>query len=328
MTKDSLHGYVILFKSTKELVATKRIRIYQREKLADRMNFLVPFDLEDFNRQSDEYPDMSQFTCILQYIGVDGTIHAETLQRKRVDGEIVDYEDNDGNVTHMIYELPIDTSFTLLSGDIKLKLNLQYVDYEASTVSESDDVSAPDPEPKQYVINSDDITVTVLPVADYYSIVPDESLSIINQKIADLQAQQEQLEAAAQVYDQSKADSIELRINRYAQELILTSHGKQVGNAIDLNVLGTEISNWTEDGLIKVITDEDEPEPGPEPTPTDEYADNMVLVVDEHERAIYLTHGGKRIGTPIYLDDLGIAISDADEQGLIKVITDESENNG
>lgn len=325
MTKDSLYGYVILLKNTKELVATKRIRIYQREKLADRMNFLVPFDLEDFNRQSSEYPDMSQFTCILQYIGVDGTIHAETLQRKRVNGEIVDYEDNDGNVTHMIYELPIDTSFTLISGDIKLKLNLQYVDYEASTTSENDEVSAPDPEPKQYVINSDDIIVTVLPVADYYSIVPDESLSIINQKIAELQTKQEQLEATAQVYDQGKADSIELHISRDRQCLRLTSHGEPIGEEVDLNTLGDEISTWQQAGMIKVITDEDEPTPPIPPTPSGDYANDIILVVNERERALYLTHNGRKIGTPIYLEDLGIAVSDADPQGLIKVITDDSE---
>ena len=323
MTKDNLHGYVILFKSTKELVATKRIRIYQREKLADRFEILIPYDLEEFNRQSDEYPDMSQFTCILQYIGVDGTIHAETLQRKKVDGEIVDYEDKDGNVTHMIYELPIDTSLTQLSGDLKLKLNLQCIDYEGSTSSESDDESAPEPEPKQYVINSDDIIVTVLPVADYYSVVPDQSLSYINQKIAELESKQKELEATAEVYDRDKADNIELHIDKYSKCLMLTSHGKQVGDVIDLNDLGDAITDWQESGLIKVITDEDEPDPSPEPS--EEYADNIVLVVDEQTRAIYLTHKGKKIGTPIYLDDLGIAVSDADNQGLIKVITDDTE---
>lgn len=323
MTKENLHGYVILFKSTKELIATKRIRIYQREKLADRMNFLVPYDFEDFNRQSDEYPDMSQFTCILQYIGVDGTIHAETLQRKRVDGEIVDYEDNDGNVTHMIYELPIDTSLTLVSGDIKLKLNLQYVDYEASTASESDNVSAPDPEPKQYVINSDDITVTVLPVADYYSIVPDESLSIINQKIAELEAKQKELEATAEVYDQEKADNIILHVDRYGQSLYLTSHGHKVGDEIDLNTLGEEISTWTESGLVKVITEDDDPSPEPEPTPISEKADDIVLVINENTKAIYLLSNGRRIGNPIYLDNLGDAISSYTPDGLIKVVTDD-----
>jgi hypothetical protein len=223
----------------------------------------------------------------------------------------------------MIYELPIDTSLTQLSGDLKLKLNLQCIDYEGSTSSESDDESAPEPEPKQYVINSDDIIVTVLPVADYYSVIPDQSLSYINQKIAELESKQKELEATAEVYDRDKADNIELHIDKYSKCLMLTSHGKQVGDVIDLNDLGDAITDWQESGLIKVITDEDEPDPSPDPS--EEYADNIVLVVDEQTRAIYLTHKGKKIGTPIYLDDLGIAVSDADNQGLIKVITDDNE---
>ena len=51
-----------------------------------------------------------------------------------------------------------------------------------------------------------------------------------------------------------------------------------------------------------------------------------MLAINEQEKALYLTHNGKRIGTPIYLDDLGVAISDADPSGLIKVITDDDNN--
>ena len=326
MTKKDLRGLVVLMKGDKSLVQTKKIRIYQREKLVDMMHFLIPLHYEQWDGSDEEHPDMSVFTVILQYLGADQTIHAETLVRKS-DGQggYDDYVDADENPTHMIYELPIDTSLTTQAGDITMKLNLQYIRYEGGTVSDNDESEAEEPTPVQYVLNTEDTKITILPVADYYSLVPDESLSVINQKIAELDARQREIEATAEVYDQSKADNIELFIDKYNQCIRLTSHGKPIGDEIDLNTLGDAISDWQEAGLIKVITDEDiDPEPGPSPSPSDEYANDIVLVVNERERAIYLTHNGRKIGTPIYLEDLGVAVSDADEQGLIRVVTDDT----
>ena len=252
MTKDSLNGYVILLKNTKELIQTKRIRLYQREKLVDRFHFLVPYDYEDFNRQSTVKPDMSAFTCILQYVTYDGTIHMETLERAKDEtGEIVDYEDADGNVTHMIYELPVDTKFTKFAGNITMKLNLQYTDFEAPSTSPDDTTPAEDPTPIQYVLSSDDTVVTILSVADYYSIIPDESLSEINNKIAELDAKAKELEATAAAYDAEKADNIKL--DTEDQSLYLTANGNQIGDKINLNDLGDSISDDTQSGLVQVI---------------------------------------------------------------------------
>lgn len=314
MQKTDLYGQVILLKSDKALIQTKRISIFQRESLVDKIFFLIPLVYENM--------DMEPFNVTLQYIDVGGTVHAEKLNRlSDGQGGYEDYEDADGNRTHMIYTVDVTSKLTLLSGDITIKLTMDYIDYEGQTTSNSDDEEAPEPTPVHHVFNSDTTILTVKAVADYYSVVPDESLSYINQKIAELDAKQKEIEATAEIYDKEKADGIELHIDRYNQCLRLTSHGKPVGDEIDLNTLGTEISDWTTAGLVKVITDEDEPEPGPEPS--DEYANNIVLVVDESTRAIYLTHNNKKIGTPIYLDDLGVAISDSTMEGLIKVITDD-----
>ena len=318
MTKNELYGMVILLKQTKELIQTKKINIFQRENLVDKLCFLIPFFYEGM--------ELEPFQVTLQYLDTGGTVHMEKLVRlSDGQGGYEDYEDVDGNKTHMIYVLPVTSKLTQWSGDITIKLSMDYIDYAGQTESDSDDEEAPDPEPIHYVFNTDSTIVTIKPVADYYSIVPDESLSYINQKIAELDAKQKEIEATAEIYDQEKGDSIELHIDKYSQCIRLTSHGKPVGEEIDLNTLGDAISDWQEAGLVKVITDEDEPEPTP--TPSDEYANDIVLVVDEQTRAIYLLSNGKKIGNPIYLEDLGTAISDATEAGLIKVITDD-DNSG
>ena len=52
-------------------------------------------------------------------------------------------------------------------------------------------------------------------------------------------------------------------------------------------------------------------------------ADDIKLDLDE--KSLYLTNNGEKTGTPIALNDLGNAISDNTEDGLVSVITDEEE---
>ena len=244
MTKDELTGLVVLMNSSKQLIQTKRIRIYQREKLVEKILFLIPVQYEGW--------DMSLFTVSLQWIGADTTIHSTTLERLS-DGEggYIDYEDASGNKTHLIFVLPVDTNLTTFAGDLTMKLNLQYVDYTGQTTSPDDQTQAPDPVGIMYVLNTDDTIVTVLPVADYYSIIPDESLSQINQKIAELDAKQRELEATAEVYDTTKADNIKLDVDD--KTLYLTSHDQLVGDKIDLNDLGNATADTVLDGLVTVV---------------------------------------------------------------------------
>ena len=244
MTKEELTGLVILMKTDKSLVQTKRIRIYQREKLVDKLHFLVPIEYEGW--------DMSLFTVSLQWIGTDTTVHSTTLERLS-DGEggYINYEDVSGNMTHLIYVLSVDTNLTTFAGDVTMKLNLQYVEYTGQTSSDDDETEAPEPIGTVYVLNTDDTIVTILPVADYYSIIPDESLSQINQKMAELDAKQRELEATAEVYDTTKADNIKLDVDD--KTLYLTSHDQLVGDKIELNDLGNATADTVLDGLVTVV---------------------------------------------------------------------------
>lgn len=235
MTNKDLKGLVYLMKADKSLIATKRIRVFQRESMADKLVFLVPLVYED--------NDLTKFTVMLQYLGADQTIHAETLERASED-----YEDADGNVTHMIYQLPIDSELTKFSGDITIKLNLDYMDNEAQTEGDGEN-EAPDPVPVHYVINTDSAILTVLPVADYYSFVPDESLSLINNKIAELNAKIDELNATAQAFTDEQVDNIVLVTDPETGEIHLSAKGNKIGDGIDLKDLNDALNEYN-DGVI------------------------------------------------------------------------------
>ena len=238
MTKQELVGMVILMDSQKMLIQTKRIRIYQRENMVEKLHFL-PYSLEPFS-------------VTMMNLRQEGTVMAEKLERlSDGQGGYDNYCDADGNPTHMVYCLPVSSQITQFSGDITVKLTLDYIDQEAQTSSDNDNDSAPEPTPIHYVLNTDDTVIPVLALADYYSVVPEESLSIINQKIAELDQKQKELEATAEIYDAEKADN--LKLDQEEGTLYLTSHDKQVGDKIDLNDLGDGVSQFTDEGLVSVV---------------------------------------------------------------------------
>lgn len=243
MTNKDLNGLVYLMKADKSLIATKRIRVYQRESCADNLCFLIPFSYED--------KDLTKFTVMLQYLGVDQTIHAETLVRSPED-----YEDADGNVTHMIYQLPIDSELTKFAGDLTIKLNLDYMDMEGQTDGGNDE--APAPTPIHYVINTDSTILTILPVADYYSFVPDESLSLINNKIAELNTKTAELEALAHQFTDEQVDNIVLVTDPETGEIHLSSKGNKIGDGIGLRDLNDALNEYN-DGVITDPTDPSDP---------------------------------------------------------------------
>ena len=235
MKQEDLKGLVILFKEDKELTQTRRIRIYQREKLADRAYFLIPKTYNDFDLTDD-------WTVTLQYIQVDGTVMAEILKRNPED-----YEDKDGNATHMVYQLDINTKITAQAGDIQAKLSLTHTDFEAQT----DDPSV-DPEPIVRVIESGETTITILALRDYYSAASDASLSVIDQKILELDQKAQEIEAIAEQLVETSIDDITLDTEN--QSLYLSEKGNKVGEGILLNDLGDALAEFTEEGLINVVT--------------------------------------------------------------------------
>jgi hypothetical protein len=204
--------------SDKSLVCTTRTTLYQRDKLVDKLQILIPQTYEDV--------DLSDFTTVLKYVDQGNEVHSEILVK---DEEL--YKEN-----YLRYTLPIDTNLTRFAGDIKLCLTLNKVDME---------------EMKEYSLNTGETTITIASLSDYYNFVSDKSLSVIDQKVNELNVKLEAIDKMTTTYDEMKADNIKL--NKETSEIYLTAHDKQIGDKITINDLGNVIAEETKDGLIPII---------------------------------------------------------------------------
>ena len=210
--------YTILMNSDKSLVCTIKTTLYQRDKLVDKLQILIPQTYEDIN--------LSDFMAILKYVDQGNEVHSEILIQ---DEEL--YKDS-----YLRYTLPIDTNLTRFAGDIKLCLTLNKVDME---------------EMKEYSLNTGETTITIAPLSDYYSFISDKSLSVIDQKVNELNVKLEAIDKMATTYDETKADNIKL--DKDTSEIYLTAHDKQIGDKSTINDLGNVIAEETKDGLIPII---------------------------------------------------------------------------
>lgn len=210
--------YTILMNSDKSLFCTIKTTLYQRDKLVDKLQILIPQTYEDIN--------LSDFTAVLKYVDQGNEVHSEILIQ---DEEL--YKES-----YLRYTLPIDTNLTRFAGDIKLCLTLNKVDME---------------EMKEYSLNTGETTITIASLSDYYSFISDKSLSVIDQKVNELNVKLEAIDKMATTYDETKADNIKL--DKGTSEIYLTAHDKQIGDKITINDLGNVIAEETKDGLIPII---------------------------------------------------------------------------
>ena len=188
--------YTIIMNKQKELIVTEKTYLYQRENLADKIQFLIP---PEYNGLS-----LTDFTAVLKYVDQGNVAHAETLTK--------DDELYKGKIR---YTLPIDTSLTRFAGNISIRITFSKVDMDTK---------------KQYVLHTSEITITISPLSDYYSFVPDESLEFVDQLVGTLEAKIDATEKIAETYDKKKADNIIYNDNK----IQLTSNGEKIGDSITI----------------------------------------------------------------------------------------------
>lgn len=188
--------FTIKMENDKSLIITCKTNIYQKENLVDKIQILCP--------QFYEGIDLSKFTAVIKYVDPVNVPHTEVLNK-----------DDELYKNRLRYTFPIDSEITKLSGNITLRITFTYVDLS---------------EKKQYVLHTGETTLTVLPLTDYYSFIPEESLEVIDQMIGSLDAKIESVKKLAETYDLKKADNITYEKNK----LQLTSNGDKIGNAISI----------------------------------------------------------------------------------------------
>lgn len=190
--------YTIKMNDDKSLRITEKVTLYQREKLVDKMRFLIPSKYKDV--------DLSDFTTILKYKDQASVAHMEILTKS----ENQEYEE------YLEYVLPIDTDLTQFAGDIEIRITLLKTDLENKT---------------QYILHTGEAIITISPLEDYYTFVTDESLEYIDKIVGDLNTKIEMLNKISEVYDGTKADDI---IRYEDGKIQLTANGIPIGSQVSI----------------------------------------------------------------------------------------------
>lgn len=95
--------YTIIMNDDKQLIGSKKTTLYQREKLADQIRFLVP--------QKCGIVDLTECSLVLHYIDQGNVPHDEFLAK---DSEL--YKDR------MQFYLPVDSKLNYFAGNISIRL--------------------------------------------------------------------------------------------------------------------------------------------------------------------------------------------------------------
>lgn len=211
-------AYIILVENDNTLYGSCKSKIMQREKLFNKLWFLVPPCYNGY--------DMSQCTVTMRYLlPISKEFKTETLVLSE-----------EGYEEYLKYVLPVDTCFTKEWGDIELNLTFTMLDVDN------------DGNIVQRVRKTENHVLTITRLPDWDSIVPDSALSALDQRIIKQDAQIKALTDLANVLDNKQVDN--LVYDGRAETLQLSAKGVGVGNKVS-------VRDMLDDGIPVVDLDSD-----------------------------------------------------------------------
>lgn len=211
--------YIIIVNEDNSLTASKKERIMQKSKLVDNLCFLVNPDYKG--------EDMTKFTVLMEYLlPVSKEYKTEflTLSEERVE-------------EYLKYELPFDTKMTNEAGIVEVQLTFLRADLDenGNTI--------------QYVRKTSVGKIRIVPISAWSNLIPDASLSSLDQRILKTEAMINELEDLNQQLldnQDNKADGL-----FYEDSVLqLLSGNKKIGNQVTITNISTEDNA---DGNIKVV---------------------------------------------------------------------------
>ena len=205
--------YTIIVGDDNSLYGSCKIKIMQREKLFNKIWFLVPQYYNGY--------DMSQCRVTMRYmLPVSREFVTETLVLS-----------DEKYQECLKYVLPIDTKFSKEGGDIELNLTFTMLD-----VDNNGNIV-------QRVRKTDNHILHITQLPNWDSVIPDSSLAELDQRILKIDAQIRAIDEMNQIVADSKADNIKYN---YAENSIqLLSGNKEIGNKVTLKSADAEL----EDGI-------------------------------------------------------------------------------
>ena len=195
--------YVIKVNSDNTITAPVKQRIVQRSKCVD--------DFWILTEQIYNGHDMTDCTALLEYVKpVSNEYKTEVLVKSE---EM--YEE------YLKYTLPINTEFTKESGSLKLQLSFIYVDIDADG-NQVQRVRKTSPAFK----------VEIVPLEEWFNVIPDEALSAVDQRILKQDAQLKMMADLVGTMSDSMVD--DLKYNAEDETLQLQSGGYGVGSKVSV----------------------------------------------------------------------------------------------
>ena len=196
--------YVILVENDNSLYGSCKSRIMQKEKLFNKLWFLVPPHYNGY--------DMSQCTVTMRYVlPISKEFKTETLVLS--DEKYEEY---------LKYILPVDTCLTKEWGDIELNLTFTMLDVD-------DNGNA-----VQRVRKTDNYLLHITQLPDWDSFVPDSALSAIDQRILKQDAQIKALTDLADAFNGNVNMVDNLVYDENDDTLQLSSNGVGVGDKVSV----------------------------------------------------------------------------------------------
>lgn len=236
--------YTIIMKPNKELVASNVAKVFQRENAVDKIQILLPEFYEDL--------DIKSSLVTLKYVDQTRTAHSESLV---LDEEL--YKD-----TYLRYTLPITTELTKYAGDITIWISIVKVDLDNML---------------QYVLHSGEYTITVSPLADLYTMVADDTLDAIDQRMAELSAKLAATDILADEFAKNQVDDLEISEDGLLQ---VTANSTPKGKGVYVLRPIEDPDNVITDGVIDL---DDIKNPEDAPTPPIEEDEEPVVEEEDGE---------------------------------------------
>lgn len=209
--------YTILVNSDNSLYGSNKERIIQRSKLVDNLVFIVDPIYNGI--------DMTNASVMLEYVLPVSREYKTvllTLSEER-------YKD-----CFLQYKLPFDTDLTSQAGSLELQLTFAYVEM------------TPDGVGIQRVRKTSSTFIEVVPITAWSDIVPDASLSSLDQRLIKLDSQMRAMNDFLDVLDNSQVDN--LVYNQKEETLQLSAGGVGVGDKVN-------VRDMLEDGVPVIDMD-------------------------------------------------------------------------
>ena len=197
-------AYVFLLENNNEIIASHREVLMQRSKLVDEVWFLVNPNYKTCEN------DMSIFSVILEYVlPISKSYHSLELVK-----------DKEGYKEYLKYVVPLDSNLSSEAGDIQLQLSFIYVGLDA------------DGNGVQKVRKTKSAKLHITPIAAWADIIPDSSLSALDQRILKQDAQIKALANLAEILGENQVDN--LVYDDINDTLQLTANGIGIGNKVSV----------------------------------------------------------------------------------------------